>query len=82
MVVEEDAVGEETSLGISQRVSRRSRAPLHSPQRRCACPAALLPYPANHTRRRPVALRPTLSSGLPLTGFFCLPPLVQVIRTG
>jgi hypothetical protein len=39
------------------------------PTRRCcARPAALLPYPAS-ARRRPVALRPTLSSGLPLTGF-------------
>jgi hypothetical protein len=36
-------------------------------RRCCVRPAALLPYPA-HAERRPVALRPTLSSGLPLSG--------------
>jgi hypothetical protein len=35
--------------------------------RRCFRPAALRPYPEN-SERRPEALRPTLSSGLPFSG--------------
>ncbi len=42
--------------------------PKHNPQEVLCSPAALRPYPEG-SGRRPVALRPTLSRGLPLSDF-------------